>query len=54
MLTETVTRVQEMDPVDVSGHEMNVWVDACSLATGVVLKVNEVGCIRQEMLSISI
>ncbi len=45
MLTETMARVREADPVVedwcVDGNEMKDWVDALSMATGVALGVNE-------------
>lgn len=44
MLTETVTRVREMDPVVgdwcVSVQKMKVWVGTSSLAMGTSLEVN--------------
>lgn len=44
MLTETVAKVCEMDPMRgdwcIDGSEMKVWVDISSVATGVALEVN--------------
>ena len=44
MIAEIVARVRETDPVGgnwhVDGHKMKVWVDASSVAMGVVLEVN--------------
>ena len=44
MLTEVVERVKRNDPVggrwDVNGNKARVWVDASSLATGVLLEVD--------------
>ena len=45
MVVETITRVKKNDPAKgdwcVQGKEMNVWVDASSLAIGVLLEKNE-------------
>ena len=42
MITEVVARVHQEDPVQgkwcVDGPELDVWVDASSLATGVLLE----------------
>ena len=64
MMAETLTRVRRSDPAQgewhVSGHELNAWVDASSLATSVVLErfgpvLEDVCCfIQKMMLSISI
>ena len=44
ILAETLTRVQEADPVGgnwcMDGKEITVWVDASSVATGVALETN--------------
>ena len=44
MVVENVTRVKKKDPARgdwcVQGKEMNVWVDASSLAIGVPLEKN--------------